>query len=66
MGSGHDMERQAEPRMSDDKGKDIEKEIIKEIKKEGDKVEPSKGGLAKIRQRTKAAETGNGKKKKKK
>ena len=42
---------------------DKDKEIEKEIKKEGDKVEPSKGGLAKIRQRTKAAETGNGKKK---
>ena len=46
--------------MADDKDKD--KEIEKEIKKEGNKVQPKEGGLAKIRERTKAAERGNGKK----
>jgi hypothetical protein len=49
--------------MAEDKNKEKEEQIKKEIKKEGDKVEPKdKDALAKIRDRTGAGKRGNGKK----
>lgn len=45
----------------DDEDKDKDETIKKEIKKEGDKVQPKdKNALAKIRDRTRAGKRGNG------
>ncbi len=52
--------------MAEDEDKEKDEKIKEAIKKEGNKAEPGKEGLAKIRERTKAAERGNGKKKGKK
>lgn len=47
--------------MAEDKNKDKDAQIKKEIKKEGDKAEPKdKDALAKIRRRTGAGKEGNG------
>ena len=51
--------------MSKEDDKEKDEKIKEEIKKEGDKVEPEdKDALAKIRERTKGSQRGNGKKKK--
>lgn len=49
----------------DNKAKDVEKQVERELKKAGDSVEPEdKDALAKIRDRTGGSKRGNGKGKK--
>jgi hypothetical protein len=44
------------------RGEEVEKKVRKELRKEADKVKTDPNALAKIRQRIKAGERGNGKK----